>query len=165
MSSSAGAVRASWHGQYLKKQPFALKTVLHCPSCSFPSSCWIEALDSANLYHSLQAGRNSFFRTSRFVLSRLKSMQVCIKSLSCVESCRHRVTQRVRDKLASIYSNNPFANICGFVDVSLVNKNFKCKQLWWCIISFSRTFDSSFLPVPGNGYIFCKGRTVKTNVG
>ena len=85
----------------------------------FLSSCCVEAFNSAVRSHSLKLRQDYFFETSRIVLMALESLQICIKLVSCVQTCRHRLTHWVRVKLASIYSNKRFANTCLFADGSL----------------------------------------------
>ena len=95
----------------------------------FLSSCLVYVLRSTTRSSLLLKLRPSHcFETYRFVLSRLESLRICIKLVTCVEFCRHRLTHWLRVKLASFYSSNRFANIYGLADVNLVNNSFTCKH-------------------------------------
>ena len=109
---------------------FAMSTKTNCIEAInlFQKSCCVEALNSTTRPQSLKVRHDHIFETSKFVLTSIESLQNCIKIESCLESCRHRLTRRVRVKLARIYSNNQFANICGLAEVSLVSNSFTCKH-------------------------------------
>ena len=110
----------------------------------------------------------SFFESticSRFVLTGLESLQICIKLLFCVQSCMYWVAYWVRVILASIFSNNRFENICGLADVGLVNNHFTCKHYW---LTSNHIFSNfrKLMFISFYGWIkFSTGRIVQTNVG
>ena len=120
----------------------------------FQISCFVRALDSSARSYSLKIRHDHIFETSRFVSTGLECLQICIKLISCVESCRRRLTHWVGVMLASICSNNRFANNFGLADMSLINNSFTCEHYWWSpTISFP-TFESKPLSVYVNGWNF-----------
>ena len=106
-------------------EPIGIKTVN-----LYLSSCCVKAFNSAVRSHSLKIRYDHIFETSRFVLTGLELLQICIKLVSYVQSCRHRSTHWVRVMLVSIFSKNRFGDYCGLADVSLVKNNFTCKHYW-----------------------------------
>ena len=120
----------------------------------FLSSCCVKALSSAVWSLSLNVRDDHIFKTSRFVLMGLESLQIHIKLISFVESCRLRLTQWVRVNLAEIYSNNQFANIFGLADVSLIDNSFTFKHYWQSPNHNILKFESKFLSLSVIGWNF-----------
>ena len=94
------------------------------------SYCCVEALNSAVRFDSLRLRNDKIFEIIRYVLPGSEPLHICISIIAFVESCRRKLTHRVKVNLASIYFNNRFANIYGLADVSPVNKGFTCKHYW-----------------------------------
>ena len=126
----------------------------HLNSQSFSEFLFVKALKSAVQSLSLKIRHDHIFRTSRFFPTGLELLQICIKLLSRVESCSHRLTHLVRVKLASIYSNNWIANICRLADVSLINNSFACEHYWTSSNLIFPTFESKSLSLSVKGENF-----------
>ena len=151
----------SKHCVVLSTEPICIETVKF-----FLSFCCVKALNSAVWSHWLTSLRHDhFFETSRFVLLRLETLQICIKFVFCVESCRKELTHWVRVKLASTYWNNRFANICGVADVVPIKNNFTCKPYWRSSNHFFPKFWQPIFITSCEWIRLCTGRTVQTKVG
>ena len=95
------------------------------------SSCCAIALNCAVLSRSLEVRNYHNLGISSFVLTTLYSLQIWVELKPCVKSCRHRLTHWLSLMLASIYSNNRFANVCLLADVSPANSScFMCRHEW-----------------------------------
>ena len=106
-----------------------------------------------------------FFENSMFVLTGLASLQICIKTISYVESSSHSLTRWVKVELASINSNNQIANICGLAFVSFVNNSFTCRRYR---PSFNQTlpnFQQRIIIAFCQWRQFGTWRAVQTNIG
>ena len=131
----------------------------------FLRSCCVETLTPTILSHSLKARRDHCFDTSSIVLTGHESSQVCIKLISCTQSCRHGLTHWVRVKFARTYSFNRYTN----------NRRLRMWVSWKTTLRLN-TFDGPPAPYLHEHLkanivrFFCRdnvsnGRMVQTNVG
>ena len=155
-----GTTHCFKHSVAISTEPIGIETVN-----LLLSSCCVKAFNSAVWSHSFIIRYDHIFETSGSILTRLESLKIFIKLVSCVQSCRHRLTYWVKVELTSIYSNNRFSIICGLVDVSLVNNRFTCKHYWRSSKNIFPNFWQQIFIAFCEWMKFCTDRTVQTNVG
>ena len=147
------------------KQSVSISTkAVFIETVKFLSSCCVKALNSAVRSTSLKVRLGRNFETTEFVVTELESLQICIKLKYCVEYSRQRLTHWVRVKLASMFSNNRFANLCGLADVNFVNCIFTCKIFWRYSNDIFPKFGKQIFIAFYENTKFCSGITVLTNV-
>ena len=145
-------------------------TVLQLPQkCTetiklFVNSSCSEVLNSAMRSHALRVQHDQSFENSRFFLTGLESLQIGMNLISCLQSCKHKLTHWVKLQLEG-YSN---IGLQTFVDVRMwvsPTTTVRVNTIDGSSTIFSKIFERESLLFPCEWIKVCTVRPLRTNFG